>query len=493
MRNLKNFATAGALLPSTLAAAQANCPDAGLCIGETKISQTAGGFVGPLFSGDRFGIGTAAIGDLDGDGISELAVGADRHDAGESEGGAVWILFLTPDGTVRHEQKITEGIGGFALDLDIGAAFSIPARVGDIDGDGTPDMAVGAPGAANGGAVYVLFLNEDGTVRSAQAIGSGQGGLVGPLDTDGAFGVGLAGVGDLDGDGITEIAVGARRDDDGGLNRGAVWLLFLNADGTVKGEQKISNLSGNFAGTLDNNDEFGSGVGSLGDLDDDGVPDIAVGAHLDDDGGGGRGAVWILFLNPDGTVKSHQKLSSTTGGFGGQLGNDNRFGTHLALLDDLDDDGVPELAVAQNEDDDGGANRGAVWVLFLNRDGTVRAERKISSTAGGFGGQLDDADGFSVVAFLGDIDQNGQVELAVGAHGDDDGADEAGAVWILTLDSCAPCPADLTGDYTIDTNDFFLFLGYYQFANPLADFTGDSLINTNDFFAYLAAYQLGCP
>jgi hypothetical protein len=58
---------------------------------------------------------------------------------------------------------------------------------------------------------------------------------------------------------------------------------------------------------------------SLGDLDGDGVGDLAVGADLDDDGGLDRGAVWILFLNPNGTVKSHQKISDTQGGFTGTL------------------------------------------------------------------------------------------------------------------------------------------------------------------------------
>ena len=82
--------------------------------------------------------------------------------------------------------------------------------------------------------------------------------------------------------------------------------------------QKISDTQGGFAGGLDDGDSFGT-VTSLGDLDGDGVGDLAVGAHQDDDGGLGRGAVWILFLNSDGTVKSHQKISDTEGGFAGGL------------------------------------------------------------------------------------------------------------------------------------------------------------------------------
>ena len=88
----------------------------------------------------------------------------------------------------------------------------------------------------------------------------------------------MANVGDLDGDGVTDLAVGAYCDDDGGTNRGAVWMLFLNADGTVKAHQKISDTEGNFTGMLDDGDCFGCSVASVGDLDGDGVTDLAVGA-----------------------------------------------------------------------------------------------------------------------------------------------------------------------------------------------------------------------
>ncbi len=87
---------------------------------------------------------------------------------------------------------------------------------------------------------------------------------------------------------------------------------------------------------------------------------------MEHDGGVGRGAVWVLFLNPDGTVKSHQKISNTQGGFTGVLGNYDYFGSSVASLDDLDGDSVGDLAVGAYYDDDGGSGRGAVWVLFLD-------------------------------------------------------------------------------------------------------------------------------
>ncbi len=176
------------------------------------------------------------------------------------------------------------------------------ASLGDLDGDGVTDLAVGAiyddTGGTNRGAVYVLFMNSNGTVKSFQKIGSGLNG--GPTLADGdQFGASVAAVGDLDGDGVTDLAVGANYDDTGGTSRGAIYLLFMNSNGTVKSSQKIASGTGG-GPTLANDDRFGVSVASLGDLDGDGLTDLAVGANFDDTGGINRGAVYTLFLKaPD--------------------------------------------------------------------------------------------------------------------------------------------------------------------------------------------------
>ncbi|MCP4073925.1 MAG: hypothetical protein GY742_19695, partial [Hyphomicrobiales bacterium] len=414
---------------------------------EQKISDTTGGLTAVLDDGDTFGISTASIGDLDGDGIVDVAVSAMYDDDGGADRGAVYVLFLNADGTVKAEQKISSTTGGLTGPLDNDDWFGTSvAGVGDLDGDGIPDIAVGVHGDDDGGgergAVYVLFLNADGTVKAEQKISSTTGGLTGPLDTIDYFGYSVAGVGDLDGDGAVDIAVGAWQDDDGGGNRGAVYLLFLNADGTVKAEQKISSTTGGLTGPLDDTDYFGISVAGVGDLDGDGQVDIAVGAYEDDDGGNGRGAVYVLFLNTNGTVKAEQKISSTTGGFTGPLDDGDRFGYSVAGVGDVDGDGIPDIAVGADSDDDGGTDRGAVYVLFLNADGTVKAEQKISSVTGGFSGPLDDGDRFGrSIAGVGDLDGGGVIDVVAGAFLDDDGGTWRGAVYVLNLavpvDHCA--------------------------------------------------------
>ena len=408
---------------------------------EKKISETMGGFAGVLQPEDRFGVSLTSMEDLDGDGNIELAVGAHLDDDGGADQGAVWIVSVDPTGKAVAQQKISELVGGFGGVLDPADQFGVSvAWLNDLDGDGDTELAVGAhlddDGGADQGAVWILSVSVNGTVTGQTKISETSGAFGGVLDPGDQFGISLAAVGDLDGDGILELAVGAVGDDDGGVDQGAVWILFLNPDGTVKSEPKISETSGGFGGVLASSDWFGRSVAGIDDLNGDSLADIAVGAMLDDDGGTDQGAVWIVLLNGDGTVFFQAKISETSGGFGGVLDTGDAFGISVSSMGDADCK-ARGIAVGAAFDDDGGADKGALWFLFLDVNGAVLSEQKISATAGEFAGALNLGDAFGIsVAPLSDMDGDAFGEMVAGAYLDDDGGADQGAAWLLFPTNC---------------------------------------------------------
>ena len=405
-----------------------------------KISATEGGLIGPLGSGDQFGRDIANMGDIDGDGVNDLAVGVlGDDDNAANDGGAVYILFMNNDGTVKSEQKITDAslVGVTFANRDFFGSSVV--SIGDLDGNGVTDLAVGAmgdgPGSGGGfgsGAVYILFLEYDGNVLSVLSnpkIENGFTNFGSPLGAGDHFGVSVANLGDLDGDGVTDLAVGAEFDDDSGFDSGAVYVIFLNTNGAVKSVNKLTGIG--FGGQ----DGVGTDVASLGDLDGAGPSVVALAA-----GANGapfpsfQGQVNILFLNSAGSVLSSQKIGSGLGGFGGTIDGGDVFSS-VENAGDLDGDGVTDLAVGIAGDDDGGSSSGGIWIVFLNDDGTVKDEQKISDTEGNFGGTLAAGDFFGYsVANMGDLDGDGVNDLAGGGIG----AGGTGAVWILFMDGVSP-------------------------------------------------------
>lgn len=329
------------------------------------------GMIAEIQPGDEFGRAIADLGDVNGDGAPDVAVGAHLDDAGGTDRGAVWVLFLEPDGALQSYTRIDATHPLLATQLADGDAFgSSLASVGDLDGDGIAELAVGAIGDDTGGsdrgAVHLLWLGADGQPWMQRKLAHGLSGLSANLGDGDAFGHGVEGLGDFGGDGIPDLAVGARFHDAGGTDTGAVWVLHLNADGSVQSEFALDGSTSGPDGWMIAGGEFGSDIAALGDFNGDGTGDIAVGAPGTDDGGERAGAVWVLILKPDGQPKLQVKLSETSGELTIFLSDNDQFGERLAAAGDLGGDGVPDLLVGE------GGGGGWAWLLELQANAKAK-------------------------------------------------------------------------------------------------------------------------
>jgi hypothetical protein len=286
-----------------------------------------------------------------------------------------------------------------------------------------------------------------GTIQSWQKINSISLGALGiAIEDSDEFGDAVAALGDLDGPGpsVAALAVSAIGDDDGGNHLGAVYILFLNSSGTVLSYSKISQTSGGFVGTLEQYDELGSSITSLGDIDGagPGVGAIAVGAIGDDDGGEDHGCIYVMRLNSSGQAISTEKINSIAVGIPADINGDlAEFGGAVAGLGDLDGAGPAASAVAVGSigDNDGGINRGAVFIVYLSSTGTYLSSAKISDTAGNFTAVMNNNDCFGedIANLNADLDGAGPGvrSLAVTAVDDNDGGTDSGAVYLLHITS----------------------------------------------------------
>lgn len=397
-----------------------------------KISDTQGDFYASFSGVDRFGTSSSNIGDLDGDGINDIAVGAHRKVFSGSVRGALYILFMTKDQKVKSYKEITSGLNGFTYSLAHHDHFgSSVSPIGDLDLDGVVDLAVGSvgedDGAKDNGAIFILYMKKDGTVKSYKKISSTVGKVNG-LTSGAHLGTGVKGVGDINGDGIPDVAASAAYQSG---NRGAVFFLYLNRNGTVKGQNSIQSGNTNFV-TLNTNVYFGIGITTVPDMDGNGRDELIVGSHTDDDGFTNAGSFYLIFPNTDGTVRKTIKFSNNSPGINNIVDASMILGRATEVLST---DGKMIRVVVTGEGHAGG--RGSFWQMDIDTFGIVHDLARVDSEHTALSGRLDARDNFGYSIFN-YIDSSGNKYIACGSSYDDDGGGDKGALYFISYKE-SPC------------------------------------------------------
>lgn len=375
---------------------------------------------------DRFGASLASLGDIDGDGVDDLAISAPGDDDLSVDAGAVYIAMMNPDGSIKSYQKILPNASGLPFDASDQFGTSI-ASAGDLDHDGINDLYVMSKttGIQQTASLSRVTINTDGTVKNHTYHLINVPASFPQLTT-------FAAIGDLDADGNPEFAFGESTARVNNIVSGAMYIMFTADDGSAREFKVIASQTGG-GPVLSNFDYFGNSVSSLGDINGDGIVDLAVGAYGDRSVTTNSGAVHILFMNRDGTVQSAYEINGTHPNEP-VLGGLSQFGFSLAAIGDLDADGVTELLVGADGYQAGGlAQSGQAFVLYLDSDGSVLNHVPLAGDMGG-AINLADSDFFGKsVASAGDLNGDGHVDLVVSSL--PGGASNLGVVHTILLDT----------------------------------------------------------
>ena len=303
----------------------------------SAVAAATGGFViNGQGASDFSGTSVAAAGDVNGDGLADLLIGASGSDPnGQTSAGRSYVVFGKTNNAAINLSAVAAGTGGFMINGQGASDYSgtSVATAGDVNGDGLADLLIGAdrsdPAAGNNaGRSYVVFGKASGAAIDLSAIAKGNAGFVinGQAASD-YSGTSVAAAGDLNGDGLADLLVGAERSDPAaGINAGRSYVVFGKTSSTLINLSAVAEGTGGFViNGQGASDYSGTSVAAAGDVNGDGLADLLVGAdHSDPTAGKNAGRSYVIF--------GSQSSAFTPSFFDwvGTSGNDSRTGTTAA-------------------------------------------------------------------------------------------------------------------------------------------------------------------
>ena len=356
----------------------------------------------------RLGRALSSAGDVNGDGYADLAIGAPDWDGADGVPGAVFIFHGGAAGVGNGSPANADTV----LESDIAGSFGVAvAALGDVNGDGFGDLAVGAPQYSAGqpleGAAFVFHgapggIPDGGPADAAARVESDQGGLA-----TGFLGASVAGAGDVNGDGYADAIFGAPFFDDGQTNEGVALVLHGGPDGIASGNTSVADarIQADVADA-----QLGFAVDGAGDVNGDGYDDVIVGAPAEREAyvfhGGPLGIGDQTPAGADATLASAAHVD---------------FGRFVAGVGDMNGDGFAEvLASAPGTPLEPMIDDGRVLVAFGSPAGTDPTVTLGWSQLAAFA----DPSVGAFAAGAGDWNGDGFADVALG-----DPEDEQATVW----------------------------------------------------------------
>lgn len=437
---------------------------------------------------DGAGLDVAPAGDVNGDGIADVIVGApDAGNAGRLFSGSAYVIFgRSSPGTVDLANL---GSNGFRID---GATYHPSAEglsvagAGDVNGDGLADVIVGFPadgnnGRANSGSAYVVFGKTSTSTVDLASLGSG-GFRIDGANAGDETGFSVAGVGDFNGDGLADVLVGAPYGNNNAPQfkySGAAYLVYgkrttttidlANYNAFQAGEGL--RIDGGFAGQT-----VGYSVAGIGDVNGDGRPDVVVGApyYVAPYFQTQVGSAYVIFGTASTGTIDTGSFNSTLGYQINGIAATDGTGAGVAGAGDVNGDGRPDILVGAGDQPTGNGYSSSVYVVFgKSSPGPVTLA---ALGTGGFRitGAIVPIGGPPPLAGAGDVNGDGLADVVVGSPNTDENGRLGSGTAYVVFGKSSTSSVDLTalgsGGFRIDGAAASDALGSVSAAG---DFNGD--------------------
>ena len=446
----------------------------------------AGGFrIDGIDADDFSGFSVSGAGDVNGDGVDDVIVGAANADPDDtSEAGESYVVFGKADSASIDLGAL--GSGGFridGIDADDKAGFSV-SGAGDVNGDGLDDVIVGAIGAdpdddSLAGESYVVFGKADSNPVELASLETDQRGFrIDGIDANDFSGLSVSGAGDVNGDGLDDVIVGAYLADPGGnSNAGESYVVFGKVDSASVNLDTLGTGGFRIDG-IDASDFSGRSVSGAGDINGDGLDDVIVGAYGAGPNGNSRaGESYVVFGKADSASIDLGVLGS--GGFRiDGVDAEDFLGFSVSGAGDVNGDELDDVIVgAFGAGPDGNPRAGESYVVFGKADSASIDLGALGS--GGFridGVNAEDYSGFSVSG-AGDVNGDGLDDVIIGAFGAYSGGNSTAGESYVVFGKADSASIDLatlgTGGFRIDGIDAFDRSGVT--VSGAGDVNGDGL------------------